>query len=76
MLLELINSASFNLALSPDKGNQMRFIYYSFVTITTLGYGDITPATELARVFNPRGRYRPALSGRRGCLVGGNACFE
>ena len=25
------------------------FIYYSFVTITTLGYGDITPADSLAR---------------------------
>ena len=51
-LLELINPASFNVALSPDQGNQMRFIYYSFVTITTLGYGDITPATELASSFS------------------------
>ena len=51
-LLELINSASFNVALSPDQGYQMRFIYYSFVTITTLGYGDITPATELASSFS------------------------
>jgi hypothetical protein len=25
------------------------FIYYSFVTITTLGYGDITPASPIAR---------------------------
>jgi len=48
----LINSASFNVALSPGQGYQMRFIYYSFVTITTLGYGDITPATELARAFS------------------------
>jgi hypothetical protein len=47
-LLELINSASFNVTLSPDQGYQMRFIYYSFVTITTLGYGDITPTTDLA----------------------------
>jgi voltage-gated potassium channel len=51
-LLELINSASFNVTLSPDQGYQMRFIYYSFVTITTLGYGDITPATELASSFS------------------------
>jgi voltage-gated potassium channel len=27
------------------------FLYYSFVTITTLGYGDITPAKPLARTF-------------------------
>jgi hypothetical protein len=52
MLLELNNSASFNVTLSPDQGYQMRFIYYSFVTITTLGYGDITPATELASSFS------------------------
>jgi voltage-gated potassium channel len=51
-LLELINSASFNVTLSPDQGYQMRFIYYSFVTITTLGYGDITPATDLASSFS------------------------
>jgi hypothetical protein len=25
------------------------FTYYSFVTLTTLGYGDITPATDHAR---------------------------
>ena len=52
MLLVLINSASFNVTLSPDQGYQMRFIYYSFVTITTLGYGDITPTTELASSFS------------------------
>jgi voltage-gated potassium channel len=51
-LLELINSASFNVTLSPDQGYQMRFIYYSFVTITTLGYGDITPTTDLASSFS------------------------
>lgn len=52
VLLDLINSASFNVGLSPGQSYQMRFIYYSFVTITTLGYGDITPATELASSFS------------------------
>lgn len=28
--------------------NKTRFIYYSFVTLTTLGYGDITPLTARA----------------------------
>jgi hypothetical protein len=51
VLLELINPASFNVALSLEQGSQMWSIYYSFVTITTLGYGDITPATELASSF-------------------------
>ena len=27
------------------------FTYYSFVTITTLGYGDITPVKDVARAF-------------------------
>jgi len=26
----------------------MRFEYFSFITITTLGYGDITPVTDKA----------------------------
>lgn len=29
--------------------NQADFIYYAFVTLTTLGYGDITPVDSLAR---------------------------
>jgi len=27
------------------------FQYFSFVTITTLGYGDITPVTEVAKAI-------------------------
>lgn len=26
-------------------------LYFSFVTLTTLGYGDIVPATPLARIL-------------------------
>jgi len=29
-----------------------QFIYFSFVTLTTLGYGDITPATEVTQSFS------------------------
>jgi len=32
-----------------DHGRQWEFIYYSFVTLTTLGYGDISPVSPLAR---------------------------
>lgn len=32
-------------------GDSMMSIYYSFVTITTLGYGDVTPVTALARML-------------------------
>lgn len=28
------------------------FVYYSFVTLTTLGYGDITPLTSTAKAFS------------------------
>lgn len=34
------------LNLTPD------FIYFSFVTLTTLGYGDITPMTDVARLLS------------------------
>ncbi len=36
------------------------FIYYSFVTLTTLGYGDITPLTPAAKSFS----YMEAVTGQ------------
>ena len=50
--LELIDPASFNIDLSQPEGYLLVFQYYSFVTITTLGYGDITPVTEVAKAFS------------------------
>ena len=50
--LELVDPASFNVDLDQSKGYLLVFQYYSFVTITTLGYGDITPVTEVARAFS------------------------
>ena len=48
-VVETLHPGSFNfpedVALKPIG----QFLYYSFVTLTTLGYGDITPATRLAR---------------------------
>lgn len=34
-----------------DAGTRMDFLYFSFVTLTTLGYGDLTPAGDLARMM-------------------------
>jgi hypothetical protein len=34
------------------QGSRLLFFYYSFVTITTLGYGDITPVTDVAKSFS------------------------
>ena len=50
--LELVDPSSFNIDLDHRKGDFLVFQYYSFVTITTLGYGDITPLTEVAKAFS------------------------
>ncbi len=49
--LELIEPASFNIDLNQSQDYMLVFQYFSFVTITTLGYGDISPVTEVARAF-------------------------
>ena len=48
-VVESLHPGSFSVpdieGISPGRS----FLYYSFVTITTLGYGDITPVSSLAR---------------------------
>ena len=48
--LDLIDPASFNLP--QGQSDFLLFEYYSFVTLTTLGYGDITPLTKVAKAFS------------------------
>jgi len=48
MILERVSPGSFSFADKGSWGETMRFEYLSFVTITTLGYGDITPITDKA----------------------------
>jgi voltage-gated potassium channel len=48
--LDLIDPASFNLP--QGQSDFLIFEYYSFVTLTTLGYGDITPLTKVAKAFS------------------------
>ena len=48
MILELVSPGSFSFSETGSWGEMMRFEYLSFVTITTLGYGDITPLTDKA----------------------------
>ena len=48
--LDRIDPASFNLPAG--QGDFLLFEYYSFVTLTTLGYGDITPLTKVAKTFS------------------------
>lgn len=49
ILVETLHPGSFSMVGNPIQESRFHFFYYSFVTITTLGYGDITPATEIAR---------------------------
>jgi len=48
--LDLIDPASF--ILPQGQSDFLLFEYYSFVTLTTLGFGDITPLTKTARAFS------------------------
>ncbi len=57
--IEFFQPGSFNILkyLPPSTGYHPEhqtplFLYYSFVTLTTLGYGDITPLTPPARAFS------------------------
>lgn len=50
-LVESLQPGSFTMAQSQVQDSKFPFYYYSFVTITTLGYGDITPVTDIARSF-------------------------
>ena len=35
--------------MTPDPRSDSSWLYFSFVTLTTLGYGDITPVSATAR---------------------------
>ena len=47
-IVETLHPGSYAMPES-DSARTTPLLYYSFVTITTLGYGDITPVTRLAR---------------------------
>ncbi|WP_241648128.1 potassium channel family protein [Methanoculleus taiwanensis] len=50
--IETMNPGSFYASAVHEPGGRLAFpdlLYYSFVTMTTLGYGDITPITNQAR---------------------------
>ena len=48
-LLEFYQPGSFQSAEGQVRSSRLFFLYYSFVTITTLGYGDIIPLTAKAK---------------------------
>ena len=46
---ERVWPGSFNTPAGQGELSQWRLMYFSFVTLASLGYGDITPATDAAR---------------------------
>jgi hypothetical protein len=51
VVLETVHPGSFAMSMRPYDALGLRraLLYFSYVTQTTMGYGDITPATPLAR---------------------------
>jgi hypothetical protein len=52
LIIETIQPGSFAAPEVMDQWRRYPFLYYSLVTITTLGYGDITPSTSVAGSFS------------------------
>lgn len=51
-LINLISPGSFLSTVAADTGSgTIDFFYYSFVTLTTLGFGDIVPVSPVSRSF-------------------------
>lgn len=48
LLIELISPNSF---LGLETSNEARAIYFSFITLTTVGYGDVTAVKPIAQTF-------------------------
>jgi len=48
-LLSILDPQSFAANVDPGSGQKPDLMYFSFVTLATLGYGDITPRTNIAR---------------------------
>ncbi len=44
-------SFQFSVKINPEDNNMFNFIYYSFETLTTLGYGDILPMTPFSKIL-------------------------
>ena len=51
-IVEQLAPGSFALKESASGGQWIQFLYYSLVTQTTLGYGDVTPISPVAQVWS------------------------
>jgi voltage-gated potassium channel len=53
-LLDRLDPTSFAFTLAPKSGQSMNGftgLYFSFITLSTVGYGDIIPVSEIARML-------------------------
>ncbi len=50
-IMEMLLPGSLNLGDIDVRDASYRLVYFSFVTLTTLGYGDIAPLTDIASAF-------------------------
>ncbi len=48
-LLALLQPGAINIGTGAEIAQEQNYTYYSFVVLTTLGFGDITPVSGLAR---------------------------
>jgi voltage-gated potassium channel len=51
-ILESVSPGSFSIILNRMESTPLNFTYYSYVTLTTLGYGDIVPLSSQAKSFS------------------------
>ncbi len=50
-IMDILQPDSFAFAHGDTKDSRLALTYYSFVTLTTLGYGDVTPVSDPARSY-------------------------
>lgn len=51
-ILVNINANSFELSIFIDASPQYQLFYFSFTTLTTLGYGDISPLNSVGMMLS------------------------
>ncbi len=51
-IIEQLAPGSFALKESASGGRWIQLLYYSIVTQTTLGYGDVTPLSPVAQIWS------------------------